>query len=89
MEEYAGVQRDRIYRYIVWARRTVLHTTMSLSYLIILRAYPSFNSFSLYAVALPLLWLLLIDVLCFYCAFIVYNYNPSLFLPFVFNEPFP
>ena len=33
MEEYAGVQRDRIYRYIVWARRTVLHTTMSLSYL--------------------------------------------------------
>ena len=33
MEEYAGVQRDRIYRYIVWAHRTVLHTTMSLSYL--------------------------------------------------------
>ena len=35
MEEYAGVQRDRIYRYIVWARRTVLHTTMLLSYVLL------------------------------------------------------
>ena len=40
---------------------------------IILRAYPLFNSFSLYAVALHLLQPLLIDVLCFYCAFHVYN----------------
>ena len=33
MEGYFGVQRGRLSQYIVWARRTVLHTTMSLSYL--------------------------------------------------------
>ena len=32
MEGYFGVQRGCLSQYIVWARRTVLHTTMWLSY---------------------------------------------------------
>ena len=34
MEEYFGVQRGCLSQYVVWAHRTVLHTTMWLSYVL-------------------------------------------------------